>query len=146
MTNAKEQPSQAVIESIIKIGKLAKETADTTKANYDRWRSNTKNEMEETDAKVWQGDHGIITLVAPGTKEVLDWKALLSQLTPDQRAMVVVETPDLGKLEAAIELGLIDASMVAECITAKEGRVGHIRFEPNAYQDDDDIDTTTGEH
>lgn len=95
---------------------------DEAESNYNIVRKDTFAAMDEVGDVKWSSPGVGKATIVTNIKVKVDEVGLLAQLTPEQSAAIVTTSVDHGKLEAAVEVGLIDAELVAEFITEEAGK------------------------
>lgn len=104
-----------------------KSEKDEIEARYQLARTETMLAMEEAGDVRWSDPSTGQAAIVVNTKLSVDEVGLLSKLTPEQSAAITVTSIDHGKLESAVELGLIEAELVAGYVTEQQGKP-YLRF------------------
>lgn len=74
-----------------------------------------------------EDEKGHALYVAPTEATELNLDELWERLTPEQRKLVHKDSIDMAKLEAAVQLGHIDAALLDQC-SEKKPRSAYVRF------------------
>ena len=104
-----------------------KSEKDEVEARYQLARTETMLAMEEAGDVRWSDPSTGQAAIVVNTKLSVDEVGLLAKLTPKQAKAITVTSIDHGKLESAVELGLIEAELVAGYVTEQQGKP-YLRF------------------
>lgn len=116
----------AVINEHIDRLSLTKADKDKAEAAYEEARTDTFDAMEAHEDDKWKGERGTASIIR-GAKPVLDEEAFMAELDESQRQLVTKTVVDLKKLEQAVELGIIEADVVA-AHTTEVPKKPYLRF------------------
>jgi len=108
-------------EHLIQLREL-KASKDEIEAQYKLARAETFEAMSEDGDTKWSDPSAGTATIVTNVKLNVDEVGLLAQLTPEQSAAVITCSVDHGKLEAAIEVGLIDAELASQFIVETAGK------------------------
>lgn len=118
---------QTDIDNLVYGLHAAKVNSDDAKSWYEERRVAVSAAMQKDGATKWTAEVGTASIVT-NEKLVLDEPGLLAALTPEQAAMVTVTSVDTKKLEAAVEVGAIDAGLASEFMTTAPASKPYLRY------------------
>ena len=121
------QPRSLQILAVAREVIALRKQQDDVAAHYKAATERLLQMMDEEQTKTVHTDHGNCTAVT-STQSVTDWGSIFEQLSDEQKKLVTVEKIDPKKFQSAMDLGMINPSLLLEH-TEDKARAPYVRID-----------------